>query len=98
MDHLVQFSISIDDKHIANMVEKKAVDAMEAEILKICKNQLGEESSYWSKREPGPLLKSKVDEFFDKHRDEIIDLAADKLAEKLIRTKAVREKVKEMKL
>ena len=98
MDHLVQFTISIDDEHIANMVEKKAVDAMEAEILKICKNQLGEEASYWNNREPGPLLKSKVDEFFDTHRDEIIDLAADKLAEKLVRTKAVREKVKEMKL
>ncbi len=98
MDHLVQFTITIDDKHIANMVEKKAVDAMEAEVIKICKQQLGTESTYWSKAEPGPLLKSKADEFFDKHRDEVIDLAADKLAEKLVRTKAVREKVKEMKL
>lgn len=98
MDHLVQFTISIDDKHIADMVEKNAVVAMEEKIRAICKSQLGEESTYWSKREPGPLLKSKTDEFFDKHRDEIIDLAADKLAEKLVRTKAVREKVKEMKL
>ena len=46
MDHLVQFTISIDDNHIAQMVD---------------------------------------------NREEIIDKAADKLAEKLSRTKAVKE-------
>ena len=37
MDHLVQFTISVDDAHIAQMVESRAAEAMEHEVLKVCK-------------------------------------------------------------
>lgn len=83
MDHLVQFTISIDDKHIAQMVEQKAAKAMEDEVLKVCKSQVGGEANYWGSGEPGPMLK--------KAREVIIERASDKLAEKLSRTKVVKE-------
>lgn len=91
MDHLVQFTISIDDKHIAQMVEQKAAKAMQDEVLKVCKSQIGCEASYWSSNEPGPALKKAIDDFMKDNREEIIDRAADKLAERLSRTKVVKE-------
>ena len=91
MDHLVQFTISIDDKNIAQMVEQKAAKAMEDEVLKVCKSQIGCEANYWGNSEPGPMLKKALDEFIKDNREKIIDKAADKLAERLSRTKVVKE-------
>ena len=91
MDHLIQFTISIDDKHIAQMVEQKAAKAMQDEVLKVCKSQIGGEANYWGSGEPGPMLKKALDDFMKDNREEIIDKAADKLAEKLSRTKIVKE-------
>ena len=93
MDHLVQFTISIDDNHIAQMVEKEASNALKDEVLKVCKSQIGCEANYWGNNEPGPMLKKALDEFMKDNREEIIDKAADKLAERLSRTKAVKEAV-----
>lgn len=91
MDHLVQFTISIDDKHIAQMVESRTAKAMESEVLKVCKSQIGSEANYWGSGEPGPMLKKAVEGFMKDNREEIIDKAADKLAERLSRTKVVKE-------
>ena len=91
MDHLVQFTISVDDAHIAQMVESRAAKTMEDEVLKVCKSQIGGEANYWSSGEPGPMLKKAVDQFMNDNREEIIDRAADKLAERLSRTKIVKE-------
>ena len=91
MDHLVQFTISIDDKHIAQMVEKEAAKAMQDEVLKVCKSHIGCERDYWGNSEPGPMLKKALEDFMEDNRKEIIDKAADKLAERLSRTKVVKE-------
>lgn len=91
MDHLVQFTISIDDKHIAQMVESRAAKAMESEVLKVCKSQIGGEANYWGDNGPGPALKKAIDDFMNSNREEIIDKAADKLAERLSRTKIIKE-------
>lgn len=91
MDHLVQFTISIDDNHIAQMVESKAAKAMEDEVLKVCKSQIGCKANYWGDNEPGPVLKKAVEDFMKNNREEIIEKAADKLAERLSRTKVVKE-------
>lgn len=91
MDHLVQFTISIDDKHIAQMVEKEAAKAMQDEVLKVCKSHIGCERDYWGNSEPGPLLKKALEDFMADNREEIIDKAADKLAKRLSRTKIVKE-------
>lgn len=91
MDHLVQFTISIDDAHIAKLVEDKAAKTMEDEVLKVCKSHVGCERDYWGNSEPGPALKKAIDEFMTNNREEIIDKAADKLAERLSRTKVVKE-------
>jgi hypothetical protein len=91
MDHLVQFTISIDDKHIAQMVEKEAAKTMQDEVLKVCKSQIGCKADYWGNNQPGPALKKAIDDFMKDNREEIIDRAADKLADRLSRTKVVKE-------
>lgn len=91
MEHLVQFTISIDDAHIAQMVEKEAAKAIQDEVLKVCKSYIGCERNYWGDNEPGPMLKKALDQFMNDNREEIIVKAADKLAERLSRTKIVKE-------
>ena len=94
MDHLVQFTISIDDAHIAKMVEDKAARALSDEVLKKCKVAVGEE--HWGDFIMGPSLKKELETFFRDNKDAIIEAAADKLAEKMIRTKAAKEAVKKV--
>lgn len=94
MDHLVQFTISIDDAHIAQLVEDRAAKALTDEIQKKCKNAVGE--SHWGDFEVGPALKNELEKFFRDNKDTIIEAAADKLAEKMIRTKAAKEAVKKV--
>ena len=91
MDHLVQFTISIDDAHIAQMVEKEASKALKDEVLKVCKSYIGVENNFWGDGQPGPALKKAIDNFMADNREEIVNRAADKLAERLSRTKAVKE-------
>jgi len=91
MDHLVQFTISIDDAHIANKVEQEVANALKDEVIKVCKSHIGVERNYWGDGQPGPALKKAIDDFMNDNREEIIDKAADKLAERLSRTKVVKE-------
>lgn len=92
MDHLVQFTISIDDNHIAQMVEQKAAKAMEDEVLKICKKYIYEErNNYWEQDKLGEPIKKEIRDFLDANKDAIIDETSKKLAEKMMRTKAIKE-------
>ena len=94
MDHLVQFTISIDDAHIAKMVEDKAARALTDEVQKKCNVAIGEK--HWNGFEVGPSLEDELAKFFRDNKDDIIEAAADKLAEKMIRTKAAKEAVKKV--
>ena len=94
MDHLVQFTISIDDAHIAKMVEDKAAKALTDEVQKKCNFAIGEK--HWNDFEVGPALYKALEEFFKINKDAIIDAAADKLAERMMRTKAAKEAVKKV--
>lgn len=92
MDHLVQFTISIDDKHIAEMVEQKAAKALEDEVLKICREYIYDDrDNYWQQDQLGEPIKKEIRAFFDANKDAIIDEASKKVAEKMMRTKGIKE-------
>ena len=96
MDHLVQFTISIDDKHIAQVVEQKAAKAMEDEVLKICRKYIYDDrDNYWAQDRLGEPIKKEIRAFFDANKDAIIDEASKKLAEKMMRTKVIKEALAE---
>lgn len=98
MEHIVQFAINFDDKRITEMVEKNA----EKEIINDLKQKVNDrmfQIKYYGghgKPENGfsNWMDGKVEEFLAANKQEIIDMAAHMLADRLSRTKAARELVK----
>lgn len=90
MEHIVQFGICIDDEAIRQRIEEKA----EREIKEAMLRQIEDvffETRYGRRVGYEMWVKDKVDAFFQENRDELIALAADRVAERIVRTKAGRE-------
>lgn len=89
MEHIVQFGITIDDDAIRRLVEAKATNAV-VKGLKQSLFRLGYND------EPLGIsgdVEEIIEMFLEEHKQEIIDAAAERLAERLVRTKAVKEAV-----
>ena len=96
MEHIVQFAISIDDDAIVKIVSEKA----EREIIKDLKqdvaNKIFMKDYYRQNADPkkdrlSVFSENIVREFFEENKEYIIDKAADKLADKLARSKKGKE-------
>ena len=93
MEHFLQFAISIDDDAIVKRIEENA----EKSITKDLRDKVGEilfGYNKWAGREADAITgwtESLFMRYLEEHRAEIIELAAKYLAEKLSRTKAVKE-------
>ena len=98
MEHIIQFGIAIDDELITRRVLEKA----EKEIIK----QLGDgvAGELFGRDSFGRVDKSyvadwvhkKVDRFMEDNKAEIVEMAAERLADKLSKTKAVKEAAAKM--
>lgn len=95
MEHIVQFGITIDDEHIKKSIEKGAENAIAKEMAEQVRNVLI--MRWCGNDEPSIYFDKKLTEVINEHKDEIINLAADRLAERLRRTRAVRDIVKDLK-
>lgn len=93
MDHLVQFTISIDDAHIAKLVEDRAAKTLEDEVIKVVKKTVGD-GSYWGDGMSELALK-EVYKFLEAHKDYIIQETAKEIANRVMRSKKTREAVLE---
>ena len=88
MEHIVQFGIGIDDavivKQIHENAEKKIIESLEKEVREIIF-----ETSHYGKliKAPTTWTEMRIDDFLEKHKDEILDIAGKYLAERLARTK-----------
>ena len=94
MEHIIQFGIGIDDEAIIKRVEAKAEDTIMQEIrhdakAAIFKPMYPNNSAFT--RNPTDFFDEKIDQFLKENKDEIIKMTADRLAERLARTKAARE-------
>lgn len=100
MEHIVQFAISMDDEAITKSVKANA----EKVIIHNLENQIRAElfdleryayTNDGKRKIIGPSEWSKLcfNEFLDAHKDEIVKEAAKHLADKMSRTKAVKEAV-----
>ena len=93
MEHIIQFAIGIDDDAIAKRIEENA----EKNITKDLRDKVGEilfGYNKWTGKEADAITgwtESLFMRYLDEHKTEIIELAAKCLAEKLAKTKAVRE-------
>lgn len=92
MEHIVQFAIGIDDEAIRNRVTENAEKQIIQRIEQSVRNKLFE-SHYYRRDadENSPLSeysKRLVDEFLEKHKEELLEKTAGYLAAKLARSKA----------
>lgn len=96
MEHLVQFTISMDDKKITDSVEKNAekviINDLKTQVSKVFFNsRYNPYSGYVSFEGPSDWTKDVLKEFLEEHKDEIIKLASEDLAGRMSRMKAVKE-------
>ena len=95
MEHLIQMTINVDDKKIVESIERNAektiTENLDKEVKKIIFNF---ENDWYNNGRIGGVsdwTEDRLNEFLEKHKDKIIDLASDKLADKMYKSKKVRE-------
>lgn len=89
MEHIIQFGIGIDDERIKNSIEESAV----REIVKDLKSVILIPGYYGSNGDLGEKTKEIVKEVVEGHKDEIVERAAQIVAESIKRSKKYREVV-----
>lgn len=89
MEHIVQFGITVDDDAIKNLIVNKASET----VVKEVKQELGVDNKYFSNGVVTKMVSDEVQNQFNLHKEEIIEATAKALAEKLIKTKLVKERV-----
>lgn len=96
MEHILQFGINIDDDMIKRTVvttaSQQIVNSIRQDIMKqLTGNKKPTEWEYTNR------LKNLVEEcsetFIKEYKDEIIEKTSDKLSERLIKTKAIKDMV-----
>jgi Icc-related predicted phosphoesterase len=95
MEHVVQIGIGIDDEaikaSIVKNIEKTVLGEVKDDINKMLFNDYG----YYN-RGPSKFLTAQIEEFLEKNKDDILEMAAEKLADKLSRTKKAKEMLSEV--
>lgn len=93
MEHIIQFGIGIDDDRIRKSIEENAEKIILKNIEDSVRSSLFKKDYYgrgYSKI-PTDYLDEKVDDFLKAHKDEILDMAATKLADRLAKSKRGKE-------
>ena len=91
MEHIVQFALGIDDAAIKANVEKNAEQAVINDIKESVRHELNR-AGHWGMSK-SDFAGSCLEKYLESIKDEIIDAASERLADKLIRTKAGKEAV-----
>ena len=100
MEHILQFGINIDDNAIVMAVKEKA----EKEIIEKLTSEVGAkifQKEYYAKKYNPNCLSSWTEDlvvkFLYDHKTEIVDAAAKVLADRLVRTKAGKAILEDLK-
>lgn len=92
MEHIVQFAIGIDDKAIQNRIEEYAYRDVLAKLAKNAVDSVCAHTSAYSRDIMWKsLMEDALQSFLEERKDEIIDKAANMLADRFQRTKKYRE-------
>lgn len=97
MEHLVQFTFSVDDNAIQKKLEDHAYDDVIDILVKKATKDLPRKQNWKSEGEINwtYLVEDALAQFIQENRDEVLDMAADRLVERFKRTKAFKEKMSE---
>ena len=95
MEHIIQFGITIEDERIRSSVESAAVkelaEDLKAQIFSI-NRWTGDINGF------NAVVEDIVRNMFSEHKDEIIRMAAELVAESMKRTKKYKEAVSQIKI
>lgn len=92
MEHIVQFAINIDDKTIQNRIEEHAYrDVLDKLTKNAVDSVFAHTNTYSRELMWEKLLDNALQRFLEERKDEIIDKAANTLADRFQRTKKYRE-------
>lgn len=92
MEHIVQFVIGIDDKAIQNRIEEHAYRDVLDKLAKNAVDSVFAHTSAYSRENMWKsLMEDALQSFLEERKDEIIDKAANMLANRFQRTKKYRE-------
>lgn len=92
MEHIVQFAIGIDDKAIQNRIEEYAYKDVLDKIVKETMDTVFAHTNAYSRDTMWKnLMEDALQRFLEERKDEIIDKAANTLADRFQRTKKYRE-------
>lgn len=92
MEHIVQFAIGIDDKAIQNRIEEHAYTDVLDKIVKEAMDSVFAHTNAYSRENMWKsLMEDALQSFLEERKDEIIDKAANMLADRFQRTKKYRE-------
>lgn len=99
MEHIIQFGVCIDDEKIIKTAEAKVEkiinNVVKADIYEALTG-IREYNKYEYSKRLTILVNNTMEKFCEENKEEIIKLAADRLAEKLLRTKAVKEAIEKV--
>lgn len=92
MEHIVQFAIGIDDKAIQNRIEEYAYRDVLDKLAKNAVDSVFAHTNVYSRENMWKtLMVDALRSFLEERKDEIIDKAANMLADRFQRTKKYRE-------
>lgn len=92
MEHIVQFAIGIDDKAIQNRIEEHAYTDVLNKLAKETMDSVFAHTSAYSRENMcQTMMGDALQSFLEERKDEIIDKAANMLADRFQRTKKYRE-------
>lgn len=92
MEHVVQFGINLDDSAIERVVVEKATEEVKKGLMEnIARNM---PKNAWGVGVEWPRAAAEMLQgWFDENRDELMDMAATKLADKAFKSKAWKERM-----
>ena len=92
MEHIVQFGISLDDSAIEKLVVEKATEQVKNEMMENIAMNMPQKPYYGKSVDWSKAAADMLRVWFDENRDDLLEMAATKLAEKAFRSKAWKEK------
>ena len=98
--HVVNVAFDFDDdkvqKILEDSAEKKVIDELKEEVYRSLSKRSYGYGQYSKEEILKSLAEESIDSFFEDYKNEIIQEAAKILAEKLVRSKAVKEATKQV--
>lgn len=100
MEHVIQFAVGIDDDRIVNLVEANASKQIIRELKQQVANRIFSANYYGKNADPSRDQLSEasvqiVSDFLKANKDTIVERASEILADKMFKSKTIKEKIKD---